>query len=123
MALLRPPPAAALDEMARRLAHDIFQQLIEINTADSVGSMTRAAEAMAKRSINAALRRKTGSRSERPQGNLVARLRGGGGLRKPILIIGHLYVVEAARELDHRSLSIRRKRRLFLRPGYAVHEG
>jgi hypothetical protein len=46
-------PAAALDEETRRLAHDIFQQLIEINTTDSIGSTTIAAEAMAKRLIEA----------------------------------------------------------------------
>ena len=32
------------------------------------------------------------------KGNLVARLRGSGGTLKPILIIGHLDVVEARRE-------------------------
>lgn len=31
------------------LAHDVFKQLIEINTTDSVGNVTTAAEAMAKR--------------------------------------------------------------------------
>src|SRR5271156_285725 len=46
-------PAAAPDEATRRLAHDIFQQLIEINTTDSVGSTTVAAQAMAKRLIDA----------------------------------------------------------------------
>ena len=34
------PPTAA-DEATRRLAVDIFKQLIEINTTDSVGSVTR----------------------------------------------------------------------------------
>ena len=33
----------------RQLAHDVFKELIEINTTDSVGSTTRAAEAMAAR--------------------------------------------------------------------------
>ena len=45
--------AAPLDEPTRKLAHDIFQQLIEINTTDSVGSTTVAAEAMAKRLLAA----------------------------------------------------------------------
>jgi acetylornithine deacetylase/succinyl-diaminopimelate desuccinylase-like protein len=100
VALLRPLPAAALDEMTRRLARDIFQQLIEINTTDSAGSTTRAAEAMAKRLIDAGFAQedvKVLGPNDR-KGNLVARLRGGGGLRKPILIIGHLDVVEARRE-------------------------
>ena len=36
-----------VDESTRQLSHDIFKQLIEINTTDSVGSVTTAAEAMA----------------------------------------------------------------------------
>jgi len=35
------------------LAHDVFQQLIEINTTDSVGSTTVAAQAMRKRLLDA----------------------------------------------------------------------
>jgi len=45
--------AAALDEPTRHLARQIFQQLIEINTTDSVGSTTIAANAMAKRLLDA----------------------------------------------------------------------
>src|SRR5207248_10075344 len=41
--------AAQKPDQYRRLAHDIFRQLIEINTADSVGNVTSAAEAMASR--------------------------------------------------------------------------
>src|SRR5579871_730076 len=99
-ALLGSLPAAALDDATRRLARDIFQQLIEINTTDSAGSTTRAAEAMAKRLIDAGFARedvKVLGPNDR-KGNLVARLRGAGGLKKPILIIGHLDVVEARRE-------------------------
>jgi acetylornithine deacetylase/succinyl-diaminopimelate desuccinylase-like protein len=100
VALLPPLPAAALDEATRRLAHDIFQQLVEINTTDSVGSTTVAAEAMAKRLIDAGFPTedvKVLGPNER-KGNLVARLHGSGGSPKPILIIGHLDVVEARRE-------------------------
>jgi acetylornithine deacetylase/succinyl-diaminopimelate desuccinylase-like protein len=100
VALLRSLPAAPLDETTRRLARDIFQQLIEINTTDSVGSTTRAAEAMAMRLIDAGFAQedvKVLGPNDR-KGNLVARLRGSGGPRKPILIIGHLDVVEARRE-------------------------
>ena len=100
MALLSPLTAAELDETTRVLAHDIFKQLIEINTTDSVGSTTVAAEAMAKRLIDAGFAREDvavlGPNGRK--GNLVARLRGNGGSRKPILIIGHLDVVEARRE-------------------------
>jgi acetylornithine deacetylase/succinyl-diaminopimelate desuccinylase-like protein len=100
VALLPPLPAAPLDDATRRLARDIFQQLIEINTTDSVGSTTVAAEAMAKRLLDAGFPPddvKVLGPNER-KGNLVARLRGSGGTLQPILIIGHLDVVEARRE-------------------------
>jgi acetylornithine deacetylase/succinyl-diaminopimelate desuccinylase-like protein len=93
--------AAPLDEATRQLARDIFQQLIEINTTDSVGSTTVAAEAMAKRLIAAGFAAEDvkvlGPNARK--GNMVARYHGTGsaGL-KPILIIGHLDVVEARRE-------------------------
>ena len=40
---------AQLDDATKQLSRDIFKQLIEINTTESVGSVTRAAEAMAQR--------------------------------------------------------------------------
>jgi acetylornithine deacetylase/succinyl-diaminopimelate desuccinylase-like protein len=93
--------AAPLDDATRQLAHDIFQQLIEINTTDSVGSTTVAADAMAKRLLAAGFAPddiKVLGPNDR-KGNMVARYRGSGssGL-KPILIIAHLDVVEARRE-------------------------
>jgi acetylornithine deacetylase/succinyl-diaminopimelate desuccinylase-like protein len=87
--------AAAPNPMAR----EIFQQLIEINTTDSVGNVTTAAEAMAKRLRDAGFDEKDiiiAGPSERKK-NLVARIHGS-GKRKPILFIGHLDVVEARRE-------------------------
>ena len=99
--LLAWRPAPGLDDVTRRLARDIFQQLIEINTTDSVGSTTVAAQAMAKRLRDAgfpAADVEVLGPNER-KGNLVARLRGTGvGGLKPVLIIGHLDVVEARRE-------------------------
>ena len=96
--LLRPIAAASLDEATRHLARDIFQQLIEINTTHSVGSTTVAADAMAKRLLDAGFPAEDvkvlGPNSRK--GNMVARYRGTGA-RKPILIIGHLDVVEARR--------------------------
>src|SRR5580704_3355038 len=86
-------------DTANRLARDIFKQLIEINTTDSVGSTTVAAEAMAKRLRDAGYPETDifiGGPNPR-KGNLVARLHGTGA-RKPILMIGHLDVVEARRE-------------------------
>jgi acetylornithine deacetylase/succinyl-diaminopimelate desuccinylase-like protein len=41
------PAAPQSDAVTREMAHDIFKQLIEINTTDSIGSTTVAAQAMA----------------------------------------------------------------------------
>ncbi len=41
------------DAVTRQTAHDIFKQLIEINTTDSIGSTTVAAQAMAQRLLDA----------------------------------------------------------------------
>src|SRR5438132_4329907 len=82
----------------QQLAHDILRQLIEINTTDSVGNVTTAAEAMAKRLRDGGFETgdiQVAGPSERKK-NLVARFRGT-GKRKPILFIGHLDVVEALR--------------------------
>src|ERR1700730_16399636 len=83
------------------MAHDIFKQLIEINTTDSIGSTTVAAQAMAQRLLDAgfpATDVTVVGRNER-KGNLIARYRGKAGKTlRPILIIGHLDVVEARRE-------------------------
>ncbi len=90
---------AQVDATTKALARDLFKQLIEINTTDSVGSTTVAAEAMAKRLRDAGFPSSDvvvlGPHPRK--GNLVARLRGTGA-RKPILLIGHLDVVEARRE-------------------------
>jgi len=80
----------------RRLAHDVFKELIEINTTDSVGSTTRAAEAMGAR-LRAAGFPESDIQVLGPnerKGNLVARLRGTGA-RRPLLLLAHLDVVEA----------------------------
>jgi acetylornithine deacetylase/succinyl-diaminopimelate desuccinylase-like protein len=90
---------ATLDDATRRLSRDIFKELIEINTTDSVGNTTTAANAMAKRLKDAGFPpadiQVLGPNDRK--GNMVARLRGTGA-KKPILIIGHLDVVEAKRE-------------------------
>ena len=91
--------ADSLDDASRRLSRDIFQQLVDINTTDSAGSTTAAAQAMAKRFLDAGFPPddvKVLGPNDR-KGNLVVRLRGSGSL-KPILIICHLDVVEARRE-------------------------
>ncbi len=98
--LVAPFPAhAQVDDQTRKLAHDIFQQLIEINTTDSVGSVTAAAKAMQQRLLDAGFSPNDmylGGPNDRKQ-NLVVRYRGT-GQKKPILFIGHLDVVEARRE-------------------------
>jgi hypothetical protein len=45
--------APQTDAADRKTAHDIFKQLIEINTTDSIGSTTVAAQAMAQRLLEA----------------------------------------------------------------------
>jgi acetylornithine deacetylase/succinyl-diaminopimelate desuccinylase-like protein len=83
---------------APQQAREIFKQLIEINTTDSVGDNTRAAEAMAARFRAAGFAESdvhVGGPVPR-KGNLVVRLRGTGTAR-PILFLGHLDVVEARR--------------------------
>lgn len=88
-------PVSAQD----RLARDLFQELIEIETTDSAGDTTAAAEAMAAR-LRAAGFPDVDIRVLGPaprKGNLVARYRGVGA-RRPILLLAHLDVVEARRE-------------------------
>jgi acetylornithine deacetylase/succinyl-diaminopimelate desuccinylase-like protein len=87
------------DQTTRQLAHDIFKQLIEINTTDSVGSVTAASEAMAQRFRDAGFPdadiHVLGPNDRKK--NVVVRLHGS-GKHKPVLLIGHLDVVEARRE-------------------------
>ena len=88
-----------LDDATRQLTRDIYKQLIEINTTDSVGNTTTAAEAMAAR-LRAAGFPASDVQVLAPnprKGNLVARLRGSTS-EKPILLLAHLDVVEAKRE-------------------------
>lgn len=97
--VLAPNLNAQLDDSTKQLAHEIFKQLIEINTTDSVGNVSTASEAMAKRFRDAGFPEKDiyiGGPNDRKK-NLVVRLHGSGKL-KPVLLIGHLDVVEARRE-------------------------
>jgi acetylornithine deacetylase/succinyl-diaminopimelate desuccinylase-like protein len=90
---------AQLDQANCQLAHEILKELIEINTTDSVGNVTTASEAMAKRLRAAGYSDSDifiGGPNDRKK-NVVVRLRGTGA-KKPVLMIGHLDVVEAHRE-------------------------
>ena len=104
LALSIPPTLSAqvepkLDDATKQLSLDIFKQLVEINTTDSVGSTTIAANAMAKRLLDAGFPvadvQVLGPNDRK--GNMVARIHGTGA-KKPILFICHLDVVEARRE-------------------------
>ncbi len=80
-------------------ARDIFKQLIEINTTDSVGDVSKAAVAAADR-LKAAGFPASDIQVLGPdprKHNLVARYRGSGAQR-PLLLLAHLDVVEAKRE-------------------------
>jgi acetylornithine deacetylase/succinyl-diaminopimelate desuccinylase-like protein len=102
IALLFVSPALFAQDLPpeRRLAREIYAQLVEINTTDSAGGdNTAAAEAMAARLRNAGLpAADVQVLAPHPQkGNLVARLRGT-GQRRPLLLLAHLDVVAARRE-------------------------
>jgi CubicO group peptidase (beta-lactamase class C family)/acetylornithine deacetylase/succinyl-diaminopimelate desuccinylase-like protein len=81
-------------------AREIFKELIEINTTDSVGSTTKAADAMAARLKAAGFTDVQVLGPDPRKGNLVLRWRGTSstGARRPLLLLAHLDVVEAKRE-------------------------
>jgi acetylornithine deacetylase/succinyl-diaminopimelate desuccinylase-like protein len=95
-------PAGAQSVPHQRLAREIFEELIEINTVDSIGNNTAAAEAMARRFRAAGFPERDifvgGPRADK--GNLVVRYRGRSrtGAPKPILLLAHLDVVQALKE-------------------------
>jgi acetylornithine deacetylase/succinyl-diaminopimelate desuccinylase-like protein len=100
VALVPLAPAAAQEPTAHdRAARVLLEELVDINTTDSSGSTTTAAEAMAAR-LKAAGFPDADVEVVGPnprKGNLVARLRGHGPGR-PILLLAHLDVVEARKE-------------------------
>jgi acetylornithine deacetylase/succinyl-diaminopimelate desuccinylase-like protein len=99
LAIFVPAGRAQSKDETNHLAREILKQLIEINTTDSVGNVTTAAEAMAKRLRDAGFSEKdviVAGPNERKK-NLVVRFHGT-GKQKPVLFIGHLDVVEARRE-------------------------
>jgi len=82
------------------VAHDLFKQLIEINTEESIGSSLPAANAMAVKLKAAGFPDSDVVVFENApkKGNLVARLRAANPTRRPILLLSHLDVVEAKPE-------------------------
>jgi acetylornithine deacetylase/succinyl-diaminopimelate desuccinylase-like protein len=102
----RVAPSAAKAQTAALDAHqqllfDIYKELVETNTTDSVGNTTEAAEKMAARLRAAGFAAEDVRVLVHPgnarKGNVVARLRGAGAGR-PVLLLAHLDVVEAKRE-------------------------
>jgi acetylornithine deacetylase/succinyl-diaminopimelate desuccinylase-like protein len=95
-ALLAAQTQAAALRPEQQLAHDIYKELVEINTADSVGSTTVAANAVAKRLRDAGFPESDifqgGPKPDK--GNIVVRYHGSGA-RKPLLLLAHLDVVQA----------------------------
>ena len=79
------------------LARDILRELIEIDTTDSVGDNTAAAQAMADRLLAAGFPQEDVQvlGPAEKKGNLVARYRGRDTGRKPLLLLAHIDVVEA----------------------------
>src|SRR5438093_6624659 len=91
---------SGLSDADRRLARDVFRELIAINTTDSLGNTPRAARAMAQRLLAAGfpaadVRVLLGPDAK--HGNLVARYRGTGAGGRPIIVFAHLDVVPARR--------------------------
>src|SRR5579872_1425767 len=82
----------------QKLAHDIYKQLIEINTSVSTGQTTPASKAMAERFLSAGFPASdiviAGAADHKM--NVVVRYHGS-GQRKPLLLLAHLDVVEAKR--------------------------
>ncbi|HEX6598516.1 MAG TPA: M20/M25/M40 family metallo-hydrolase [Gemmatimonadaceae bacterium] len=99
-----PPPSPTTLTPHQRAARAIYRQLIEINTVDSVGSVTKAAQAMAARFRAAGFPAKDVQvlvpAGHPTKGNLVVRYRGRADAsgKKPILLLAHLDVVAANRD-------------------------
>ncbi len=86
----------------QQFARAVYRELVEINTVDSVGSVTVAAEAMAARFRAAGFApndvRVLTPAGKPSKGNLVVRYRGRpGASARPILLLAHLDVVAANR--------------------------
>ncbi len=97
-ALLALPARADSLTPDQQRAHDIYKELVEIDTTTATGDTRQAAEAMAAR-LKAAGFADADVQVFSPaprKGNLVARLHGTGA-RKPILLVAHLDVVPALR--------------------------
>ena len=132
LALLATPLAAQQPAVTttaltahQRLAREVYEELVEINTADSVGSNTRAAEAMAARfraaGFPAADVQVLVPDGHPTKGNLVVRYRGrANATAKPILLLAHIDVVAANRsDWPRDPFELREENGFFLGRGVA----
>ena len=89
--------AQAFDQ--RAVGRDVLKELIETNTTASTGNTTKAAELVAARFRAAGVPAAdiTVAGPDDVHGNVVVRIRGASRTQKPILLLAHLDVVEAAR--------------------------
>ncbi len=83
---------------AQQVAHDVYKELVEINTSVTTGNITNGAVAMARRFREAGVPDSDifigGPRADKY--NVVARVRGRNPAgRKPVLLLAHIDVVEA----------------------------
>src|ERR1019366_4522570 len=94
--------AAATPPQDETVFRALYKELVEINTTRSIGSCTRAAEAMRARLLSAgipAADTQILAPADRPNdGALVAIIHGTDKRARPILLLAHIDVVEAKRE-------------------------
>ena len=110
------PPATTSPEPERQLVRAIYEELVNTSTSYETGKTTPAAEAMAKRLLDAGFSREDvflGGAAPH-KANVVVRYRGTGGAR-PLLVLAHLDVVEARKEDRSFDLRPAREGRLLLR--------
>jgi Acetylornithine deacetylase/Succinyl-diaminopimelate desuccinylase and related deacylases len=95
------PRKASTDH--ERLARDVYAELVNTNTMDTVGSTTKAVRLIAKRFLDAGFPAEDVQilipPGDSTKGNLVVRYRGTGGANgpKPLLLLAHVDVVAALR--------------------------
>lgn len=93
------PAQTTSPEPSRQLLRSIYEELVNSNTSYSTGQTTPAAEAVARRFLEAGFAREdvfVGGAAPH-KANVVVRYRGTGAAR-PLLLLAHLDVVEARRE-------------------------
>ncbi|SCK16093.1 Acetylornithine deacetylase/Succinyl-diaminopimelate desuccinylase [Variovorax sp. HW608] len=92
-----PAPLPPLTPEQQRF-HDIYKELVEINTTHLSGNNTEAAQAMRKHLLDAGFKADEIQLFEPypNKGNLVVRYKGTGA-KKPLLLLAHIDVVEARR--------------------------